>query len=258
MKLGMPTLIELATLEQNAMLCNELELDFVEINMNLPNYQISKLKAKKLNALKDKYNIYFTFHLPEDLDIGHFNEKIRRAYTDSVLETIAFAKDIDAPIVNMHMNEGVHFKLPTKKVYLYEKFYADYSKAIDDFAGEARALLQGTDIKIMIENTGIYDRAYIINAIDIMLKNKHFALTFDIGHNQVSDNKDINYITKNIDKVEHMHIHDATYDKCHLALYDGDIDIDKYIQMAKSKDISAVIETKSVKALKKSIDTLKI
>ena len=33
---GMPTLIETETLEECAALCRELELDFIELNMNLP------------------------------------------------------------------------------------------------------------------------------------------------------------------------------------------------------------------------------
>ncbi len=49
MKLGMPTLIELNTLEDNAKLCKELGLDFIEINMNLPQFQASTLSAEHLN-----------------------------------------------------------------------------------------------------------------------------------------------------------------------------------------------------------------
>ncbi|GBU25151.1 hypothetical protein R83H12_01791 [Fibrobacteria bacterium R8-3-H12] len=37
---GIPTLIENPSLEQSLMLCSELELDFVELNMSLPEYQI--------------------------------------------------------------------------------------------------------------------------------------------------------------------------------------------------------------------------
>ncbi|MEY8357128.1 hypothetical protein AALB39_27815 [Lachnospiraceae bacterium 54-53] len=40
---GMPTLIELAGLEENARPCNSLGLKFIELNMNLPQYQVEIL-----------------------------------------------------------------------------------------------------------------------------------------------------------------------------------------------------------------------
>ena len=46
MDFGMPVLLELDTLEQNAALCRELGLSFVELNMNLPQYQLGEMKPK--------------------------------------------------------------------------------------------------------------------------------------------------------------------------------------------------------------------
>ena len=44
MDFGMPTLIENKNLEENVALCKELDLKFIELNMNLPEYQIEKLE----------------------------------------------------------------------------------------------------------------------------------------------------------------------------------------------------------------------
>ena len=44
MQFGMPTLIENRTLEENAALCGELGLRFIELNMNFPEYQIDKIE----------------------------------------------------------------------------------------------------------------------------------------------------------------------------------------------------------------------
>lgn len=41
---GMPTLIEHRNLEETVMLCKELGLEFIELNMNLPQYQIECLE----------------------------------------------------------------------------------------------------------------------------------------------------------------------------------------------------------------------
>lgn len=44
MQYGMPTLIENKTLSDNILLCRELGLNFIELNMNFPEYQIDKLE----------------------------------------------------------------------------------------------------------------------------------------------------------------------------------------------------------------------
>ena len=45
MDFGMPTLIELKSLEACVALCKENGLQFVEINMNLPEYQADRINA---------------------------------------------------------------------------------------------------------------------------------------------------------------------------------------------------------------------
>ncbi len=62
MKIGMPTLIELDTLEDNVMLCDELGLDFLEINMNFPQYQLDKLDVNELNDFAEE--IWYFLHFP--------------------------------------------------------------------------------------------------------------------------------------------------------------------------------------------------
>ena len=44
MQFGMPTLIENRTLEENVSLCSSLGLQFIELNMNFPEYQVDKLE----------------------------------------------------------------------------------------------------------------------------------------------------------------------------------------------------------------------
>ena len=84
MDYGMPTLIELENLEENCALCHELGLDFVEINMNFPEFQSEFFAVEKYASLKEKYGIYFTIHLPENLDVAEVNENVRRAWFETV------------------------------------------------------------------------------------------------------------------------------------------------------------------------------
>ena len=44
MYLGMPSLIECSSLEENAILCRQLGLDFIELNMNLPAFGENRLE----------------------------------------------------------------------------------------------------------------------------------------------------------------------------------------------------------------------
>ncbi|KQX68022.1 hypothetical protein [Paenibacillus sp. Root444D2] len=60
MKLGMPTLIEFKTLEQNVDLCKELGLDFIELNMNLPICLPENLSYQEIRQMKNEYGIEFT------------------------------------------------------------------------------------------------------------------------------------------------------------------------------------------------------
>ena len=44
----MPTLIENRTLQDNVNLCKRLNLQFIELNMNFPEYQVDKLEQNRL------------------------------------------------------------------------------------------------------------------------------------------------------------------------------------------------------------------
>jgi sugar phosphate isomerase/epimerase len=59
-KFGMPTLIELSPIDDCVKLCKELNLDFIEINMNLPQYQIEELDVCHLKQIMHEENIFFT------------------------------------------------------------------------------------------------------------------------------------------------------------------------------------------------------
>lgn len=73
---GMPTLVELPTLEENARLAAALGLKFVEINRNLPMYQAHRLTRARLAP---RHGVYFTLHLDEGLNPFDFNPLVREA-----------------------------------------------------------------------------------------------------------------------------------------------------------------------------------
>lgn len=256
MDFGIPTLIELNSLEECAMLCKELGLQFIELNMNLPEYQLNKIDVPKFKEIADKHGIYYTLHLDENLNVCDFNTDVAEAYNDTVYGAIGIAKQLGIPILNMHMAEGVYFTLPDKKVYLFEKCKDLYMHTLSEF----RKLITGTigddDITICIENSGIY-QDFRKEGIELLLENNKFALTLDTGHNHVRNNVNEPFIMQHKDRLIHMHIHDATKTSDHLPLGAGEIDLKKYFCLAKKNNCRVVLETKTVDGLKQSVEWVK-
>jgi sugar phosphate isomerase/epimerase len=253
----MPTLIETRTLEDCAALCQELGLSFIELNMNMPEYQAEKLDVKQLVDISEQYRIYFTIHIDENFNPCDFNDKVASAYKETIIQTIEFAKILEIPILNMHLAEGVYFTLPNKKAFLFDEYEKEYQRKLMDFRDACASAIGDADIKICIENTSGYNRAPFINrSIDILLDSPVFGLTFDIGHNAGADFVDETYILSHSNRLSHMHIHDAMGKNNHMALGDGELDLMKYMEIAKTNNCRAVLETKTIESLRHSVQWL--
>lgn len=255
-KYGMPTLIETGTLEDCAKLCSELGLDFIELNMNMPQYQLTKIDVDCFKKVADKYGIYYTIHLDENLNVSDFNPYVAEAYKKTVADTIEIAKQLDIKVLNMHMAKGVYFTLPERKVFLFPEYKKQYIKSIIDFRDMCENAVRDSDIKICIENCDGYE-VFQKEAIELLLESNVFALTFDVGHNHGIGGTDEEFIMKHKDHLHHIHLHDAQDRKNHLALGTGEIDIEKYINLANEQNCRVVLETKTIDGLKQSVEWLK-
>jgi sugar phosphate isomerase/epimerase len=256
MSIGMPTLIETRTLEECAKLCAELGLDFIELNMNLPQYQLDKINVDYFRGIADKYGIYYTIHLDENLNISDFNPYVAEAYQNTVLDTIGIAKQLDIKVLNMHMAKGVYFTLPERKVLLFSEYKERYLKSIVDFRNMCENAIGDADIKICIENCDGYE-GFQKEAIELLLESKVFALTFDVGHNYGIGGTDEDFIMNHKDHLCHIHLHDAQGRKNHLAFGTGEMDIKNYINLANEQNCRVVLETKTIDGLKQSVEWLK-
>ncbi|MBN2794037.1 MAG: sugar phosphate isomerase/epimerase [Clostridia bacterium] len=252
MKIGMPTLVECDNFEENLKLCEKLKLDFVEINMNLPEYS-THMDVKSLKELLKKYNKFATIHIGERVDICEFDPIIRNGYLKHLSNVFLIAKALGVDRLNMHLSEGIHFKLPKEKVMLYERYEEAYLKNVLSFKTFVEDHFDGV---LLLENTGILEYSFIEKALSILLQSPSFALTYDIGHDITSGYKDLKYYSKHKSQIIHYHIHDGTAKKNHLPLYEGELDIDGFLTEAKVKEAFAVIEVKSVVDLKASIALL--
>ncbi|MBQ6406969.1 MAG: sugar phosphate isomerase/epimerase [Butyrivibrio sp.] len=266
MQFGMPTLIENKTLEDNINLCSSLGLNFIELNMNFPEYQVDLLEeTDRLIEFADKAGIYYTIHLDENLNIADFNRLVSDAYLETVRRSIEVTKtllplrdsygDASQPLtLNMHMHHGIYITLPDHKVQMYDRDFDTYMKSFSVFREKCEEWIGNSDIMIAVENTDGF-REYEKKAIEFLLESQKFGLTWDIGHSKATGEKDVPFIMSHKDHLIHFHIHDGSEvsSRNHLALGDGEIDLKERLSLAEQRNARCVLETKTIEALKKSV-----
>ena len=252
LKFGMPTLIETDTMEQCAALCAEAGLSFVEMNMNLPRYQVQTMDETQLMAIAKKYGIGYTIHLDENMNVADFNPDVAAAYRNSVVQTIELAKRMEIPVLNMHMIYGVYFTLPHEKVFLFEQYRDAYRDNMLRYRDACTEAIGSSGIRVCVENWHGY-RPWQLPVLDELLESPAFGLTYDVGHNHCIGGADEPHIFERLEKLHHMHLHDvANGTKDHQALGTGELDVHKYLELARKRDCTVVVETKTVAGLKES------
>ncbi|MCR5675336.1 MAG: sugar phosphate isomerase/epimerase [Lachnospiraceae bacterium] len=269
MQFGMPTLIENRTLQDNVDLCNELGLRFIELNMNFPEYQVERLEqTDDLIGAAEKAGIYYTIHLDENLNIADFNRLVSDAYLETVRRSIGVAKkllclrdrsgDGSRPLtLNMHMNHGIYITLPDRKVQMYDRDFDTYMGSFSVFRSRCEEWIGESDVMIVVENTDGF-RDYEKKAIEFLLESPRFGLTWDIGHSKAVGEKDVPFLLEHRERLIHFHIHDGKEKPPanHLALGDGEIDLEDRLRLAGSRNARCVLETKTIEALKRSVKWL--
>ena len=161
-------------------------------------------------------------------------------------------------ILNMHMNHGIYITLPDRKVQMYDRNFDTYMKSFAVFREKCEEWIGDSDVMISVENTDGF-RGYEERAIEFLLESGRFGITWDIGHSKAIGEKDVPYIMEHKNRIIHFHIHDGSENppKNHLALGDGEIDLADRLRLAESRNARCVLETKTIEALKKSVQWLK-
>ena len=253
---GMPALIELNTVAQTAELCRRLDLSFVELNTNFPQYQIHLLDAASLNRLRGELGIGFTLHLNDEMPVADFCPSVAHGYRAAVLDAIELAKRVEIPVLNMHVSEGGHYTTPERIVYFYEAFRREYLDGMARFRDICTEAIGQSGIRICMENSTTY-HGFQKEALELLLESPAFDLTLDIGHSHCCGHADEEWILRH-DRLRHMHIHDAAggvHD--HLPLGAGVLDLPKYLALAERHGCSAVLEVKTVAGLEQSVRWLR-
>lgn len=252
---GMPTLIELESIEENVKLCKSLDLQFVEINMNMPYCLPEYNDVEKLRKLKEEYRVTFTMHFPEEIDFGTFYKEIHDANISLFKRYVEYGSKFGVEKINVHLLPGTLVSLPHKKVYLYEKYLNLYFENLKTSLLKIIQIAAVHNIKVNVENLVV---PKFLEEIFLKLKTiPDLYFTYDIGHDAVG-NYNVEKLYKNLgEKVKHMHLHDYNQFTCHQILFNGKINLYEKLNFAKKNEMSVVIEVKTIEALKISVDNLK-
>lgn len=256
MILGMPALVEYKTLNQLLELCMNLKLNFIELNMNLPYNFLHNLSPTELKTVTKETNIEFTMHMPDEADLGSFYDSVREGYVKLFLDTIDWAREAGVKLLNFHIIEGSKMTLPDKKVYIYDKYSEEFT---NNFIKSIKLLskkAQENNIILSIENSSNFGKKYIQDTLDEALTYPNIKLTWDTGHDAVSNFKDKVYLMSHKNHIAHMHLHDAKGINDHQIIFEGELNIVELLQFAKKMNIKTLIEVKTEDALTKSINKL--
>ena len=257
MKFGMPALLEHGTLAEDAALCRELGLDFIELNLNVPQYQPGRWDSAAIRRVGETYGVGFTIHLDENLNLFEFNPLVRDAWERTILDNIDLAKKIGAGVLNMHLNRGVVFTLPGEKVYVFQKYLPAYLEGLEKVRDLCESAIGDSGIRICVENTAGW-LPWQVAAVDVLLESPVFGLTLDVGHDHCTGAGDLEVICARKDRLCHMHLHDAVRpNRDHLAFGMGELDLPARLALARAQDCTVVIEVKTASALRESVRWLR-
>lgn len=253
MKLGMPTLVEYNSIYENTKLCKNLGLNFVELNLDLP-YCFPE--HSNLKEIKQEFNIDYTIHLSEKIDIGDLNSNLREFYISEIERIINWGvTQANIKKYNLHIDPGIHFSLPDKKIFIYEQYLKDYQEAVNKSCIKLSEMAKKYNVIILFENVKI--ESYTKYAIDIIAKYDNLFFTLDLGHNIRYGNTAKNLFLQYPKKIQHIHMHDYDGNKDHQQLGSGLLNIKEEISYAAKNDIDVLIEVKREEELKNSVNIIK-
>lgn len=257
-KIGMPTLIETRNIVDAVALCKNLGLSFIELNTNLPVFSPENLDPQEIKKIKENTGIEFTIHQPDELDLSNFHSSIRDGFLRYCITTMKWAAKADIRLLTMHLNNGNYFTLPERKVYLNQLYKDNFTCCLNDSFEELTIIAAQLGISLNIENCSNFHMDFISDALTHILNTYDIVnLTWDIGHDAKTGYLETGIISKHKNRISHMHLHDFDGINDHKPLYTGNIEIDRYLKLAKELDITTVIEVKTITALKESVLSLK-
>ena len=249
----MPELFEYRSIEDNFKLAQELDLDFIELNLNFSSCR-EALEKKQVLDLVNKYQKEVTLHFYDEADFGSYDEVVD-AYL-SLFEKYASLGKGFVKQINIHLIPGPVVTISGIKHYVYEKEYDSYIKRLIFNLKKAESICHKYDINLVIENT---DTAFSYQTRTYKdLYKEGFRFCYDIGHDHLTNDILLGLLNEVCLPFDEFHIHDAkNRSTCHLALNAGTLDIAKYKRLAEKNNAYVVLEVKQESDLISSVPLFK-
>ena len=191
--------------------------DFVELVSEWPHY-LTKANSRNFTEVVESYGMQITVHAPfSDVNIGSFNEKIRRASLEVLRETIEVAAEMNALVVTMHPGHCSPVSVKNRERYLeiHRKSLATIVTWSEEFG-----------IRVGLENM---PRFVILDAqtcerLEEIIGDTEIEVTFDVGHLNTTTRNFERFLEVLGDRIVHVHLHDNNGERDeHLALGDGTV-----------------------------------
>ncbi|MEM0448763.1 MAG: sugar phosphate isomerase/epimerase family protein [Methanomassiliicoccales archaeon] len=256
-RLGIPTLIELPKFQATVTLAKKLGVDFVELNMNMPEFCPEQLSAEEIRACREETGLEFTIHMPDDTDLASFHDPIRQGHMARFGETARWAAEAGAALINLHLSPGIYFTLPDRKVWIYERYQDRFLGNLREAYSKVIEYAQQFGIMVCTENVANFHIPFVAKAIDELCGLPGFNLTWDIGHDARTGYQEKEVIMRHLDRVKHMHLHDYNGISDHQVPGTGEVDIPHFLDIAIRQGLRVLIETKSVDSLSESVSAVR-
>jgi sugar phosphate isomerase/epimerase len=256
-KLGMPALIEMPDLKGLVDLCQELELSFIELNMNMPDNCPEALDPLEVRDVTRSTGIEFSLHSPDELDLGSLHPTIREGHLDRIREALGWCAQAGIKVLNMHLSPGIYFTLPDRRVWIYGQYEDTFTSNLWTAYEEMIPLARASGVDICTENVNNFDLPFVAQAIDELCFLDSFYLTWDVGHDARSGFKEREVLMRHEDRIRHMHLHDYNGRSDHQVPGTGMIDIPAMLDFARRKDIRTLVEVKNAASLRESVKAVR-
>ena len=155
---------------------------------------------------------------------------------------------------HLHLDPGIHFSLPDKKVFIYQEYLSDYLKAYKSSCDILSNIANKYNATILFENVKM--ETFTLKAIEIISNYDNLFFTLDLGHNIRYGNIAKEKFLKYDNKIKHIHLHDFNGSKDHQELFTGILNIKEELDFCKSKNLDVLIEVKRKEELVNSVNKL--
>jgi sugar phosphate isomerase/epimerase len=253
---GMPALIEYQELRPNLDLCKELGLDFLELNMNMPYSFPENLSSRELKTA-GKEGLRFSLHLHDELDLGSLHSSVRQGHLNRCEDALRWGAKHNVFLLNLHLNPGVYFTLPDRRVWVYERYFEEYVQSLNDSLSRLSALASALGIKVCLENTSHLVLPFMRKATETVLDLESIGLCWDIGHDARTGFQEEDFMLSHIERVWHMHFHDYDGKSDHQLPFTGTIDCPRFLKLAEEHDMSVLIEVKTERAVRETVRVMR-